>query len=252
MITIETTINGTENTLTYYSKAVIDELYNKYKEIKDEHSDYALSIKSFLETTYTDSTTGNGEILIPTFSVTSTTKLYKYDNEKNIKGKEEKTEEDGMNYSVLNYEVVSTKYGTPVEFLIDLIEITGSQDFVNAFIEEVTKPEYKITLGLYDLTTTTSNVYQDTYTQKTTIKGKKDGKVYTVRDNGIIELPELNSIEVSSPSFSVPFAGINTETTNLGSIVKHTETVSSIPGKITIKANGGFRKKRTCIYAILQ
>lgn len=252
MITIETTVNGTEKTLTYYSKAVIDELYNKYKEIKDEHSDYALSIKSFLETTYTDSTAGNGEILIPTFSVTSTTKFYKYDNEKNIKGKEEKIEEDGMNYSVLNYEVVSTKYGTPVEFLIDLIEITGSQDFVNAFIEEVTKSDYKITLGLYDLTTTTSNVYQDTYTQKTTIKGKKDGKVYTVRDSGIIELPELNSIEVSSPSFSVPSTGINTGTTNLGSIVKHTETLSSTSGKITIKANGGFRKKRTYIYAILQ
>lgn len=251
MITIETTINGTEKTLTYYSKTVIDELDKKYEEIKEEHPDYALSIKNFLETTYTDSTGSNGEILIPTFSVTSTTKFYKYDNENDIKGKEEKIEEDGMTYSVVNYDVVSAKYGTPVEFLMDLIEITGSQDFVNAFIEEVTKPEYKITLGLYDLTTTTSNVSQETYEQDTTIKEKINGKVYTVRDNGIIELPELNSGELLSPSLSIPSISTTTGTSNLGTIVNHTETSSSTSGKIVIKANGGFRKGEPYIYTIL-
>lgn len=251
MITIETTINGTEETLTYYSKNVIDELYTKYEEIKDDYPDYALSIKNFLETTYTDSTGGNGEILIPTFSVTLTTKFYKYDNDKEIKGKEEKIEEDGMTYSVVNYDVVSAKYGTPVEFLIDLMEITGSQDFVNAFIEEVTKPEYKITLGLYDLTTTTANISQETYNQNTTISGKIGEKVYTVRDNGIIELPELNSGELLYPSLSTPSIGTTTEISKLGPIVKHTETPSSTSGKIVIKANGGFRKRKPYIYIIL-
>lgn len=234
MITIETTVDGTEKTLTYYSKDVIDELYTKYNAIKDVYPDYALSIKNFLETTYTDSTAGNGEILVPTFSVTSTTKIYKYDNEKDIKGKEEKIEEDGMTYTVVNYEVVSAKYGTPVEFLMDLIEITGSQDFVNAFIDEVTKPEYKITLNLYDLTTVTTKIFEETYMQATTLKRKIDGKVYTVRDSGIMSLPE------SSSSLSTPAINTFTSTFDMGPIVEHTETPSSTSGKIIIKAEGSF------------
>lgn len=158
MITIETTVDGTDKTLTYCSKDTIDELAKRYEDIKDTSPKYASQMRDFIETIYTDGTGERGSISIPTFAVTTTTTTYKYGSD--IKGKEEKVTEDGMEYKTLNYDVVSSKYGTPVEFLIDLLEITGSQDFVNAFIAEVTKPEYKITLGLYDLTTTTTSVNQ--------------------------------------------------------------------------------------------
>lgn len=182
MITIETTVEGEEKTLTYYSKAVIDELAKKYEEIKDAHPHYASTMKDFIETTYTDGVGENGAISIPTFSVTSTTTVYKYGSD--IKGKEEKVTEDGMTYTTVNYDVVSSKYGTPVEFLVDLLEITGSQDFVNAFIAEVTKPEYKITLGLYDLTTTTTSVNQESYKQETDLISHIQERYYYVMDIG--------------------------------------------------------------------
>lgn len=170
MITLETTINGTEKTLTYYSKETIDTLYEKYAEYKDTFPEYTQSMKEFIETTYTDEDCNGGEILIPTFSVVEDITLYEYKNH-GITSREENTIEDQMTYTTINYDVVAARYGTPVEFLIDILEITGSQDFVNAFIAEVTKPEYKITIGLYDLTTTTVNVEQELYTQSTTIEG---------------------------------------------------------------------------------
>lgn len=228
MITIETTIDGTQKQLHYYSKDVLDDLKDRYDKYIDTNPKYAISIKNVLESTYTDGE-GGGVISIPTFAVTTTTTTYKYDNDEDIKGKEEKVEAEGMEYKSLNYDVVSSKYGTPVEFLMDLIEITGSQDFVNAFIEEVTKPEYEIRLGLYDLTTTTTNVTQTEYNQTTQIKTNLDNNNYKVV--GCLSEERMKSLE-----------------TYEGSIYDVKIIVTTNGDKVTIKAPvGGGRKGDTYI-----
>lgn len=232
MITIETTVDGTENkTLTYYSKALIDELSKKYEEIKDVHPHYASTMKDFIETTYTDGAGENGSISVPTFSVTSTTTVYKYGSD--IKGKEEKSTENGMTYITVNYDVVSSKYGTPVEFLVDLLEITGSQDFVNAFIAEVTKPEYKITLGLYDLTTTTTSVNQESYKQKTDLISHIQERNYYVMDIGkrsvtdVLEGTGISTGGTTGAPYRDPTSGITDITDIVPVKVNHTETKST-------------------------
>lgn len=180
MIIIETTVKDpdtgveTEKQLKYYNKEVIDGLYEKYNQYKDTRPQYAYSIKEFLKTTYTNSTSAYGEIMICTIDDSQIETIYNYDDPKIEDYTIKETIEGTLNYTPINYDIVAAKYGTPVEFLLNLLEITGSKDFVNAFISLAASNEYYIKIGLYDLSTRTTNIVDEKYLQDTVIEGTVD------------------------------------------------------------------------------
>lgn len=180
MIIIETTVEDlntgveTEKQLKYYNKAVIDDLYNQYITYKDIRPQYAYSLKEFLKTTYTNSTSAYGEIMICTIDDTQKQTIYNYDDPKIEDYTISETIDGALKYTPINYDIVAAKYGTPVEFLLNLLEITGSKDFVNAFISLAASNEYYIKIGLYDLTSRTTNIVDEKYLQDTVIEGTID------------------------------------------------------------------------------
>lgn len=181
MIRIEITYEDlkaetTENTqLKYYDKSVIEMLGEKYKQaLEFGNETYAYSIKNFLKTTYTNSSNAYGEILVPTIDDTQKTIVYNYDDPKIKDYKLTEQSSGELEFTPINYDIVSAKYGTPVEFLMNLLEITGSRDFLNAFIAVACDETYYIKIGLYDLTTRTTNITQESYKEDITIFGKVD------------------------------------------------------------------------------
>lgn len=180
MIIIETTFEDLSSgnievkQLKYYDREVINGLYTQYQACKEKNADYAYSIKEFLKTTYTNSTSSYGEILVPTIDDTQKEIVYNYDDPKIEDYTITEVSEGGLEFSTINYDIVSSKYGTPVEFLLNLLEITESRDFLNAFIAVACSDEYYIKIGLYDLTTRTTNITEETYTQDTEIEGTVD------------------------------------------------------------------------------
>lgn len=76
----------------------------------------------------------------------------------------------------IQYSNKVAEYATPVEFLIDLMEIAESRDFVNAFIETVGNDNY-IKLKLYTVESTTRTESKEEKNRTTTINGNREYSV---------------------------------------------------------------------------
>lgn len=77
----------------------------------------------------------------------------------------------------IEYSSKVAQYATPVEFMVDLLELVGSKDFVNAFIETVGEGNY-IKLKLYRTDNTTITNMTENKVRKTVVSGERTYSAY--------------------------------------------------------------------------
>lgn len=155
-------VNEENKELVYYDEKALDKLYEEYEDNKDwANRDYAESVWEYISSkAYTDGEKGikmyaheiiNEEVVDWTFNDDDwfTTKI----NKQLITNYSKTRSMQDLEY----YGLVS-KYSTPVEFMINLLDISSSQDFVNSFIDKVT-----------NLTSVTVKVYKTRYANGTEI-----------------------------------------------------------------------------------
>lgn len=147
-------------TIIYYDDDILTQIYeDHYIKTLNTNKGYAESVKEYLRKCYTyENSTEDGNMGIKMYSnrdENTTTETWEY--ERPNAGSE-------SDYAVINlspetnhpiqpqpisYSGLTQEFGTPVEFMIDLLEITGSRDFVNSFIE--ISNESRIRLRLYKI-----------------------------------------------------------------------------------------------------
>lgn len=152
--------------LVYYDIKVLENIYKKQYLAHANNQwgarDYAESVWQYLDKCYTEGT--NGIQMYSYEKVDETLTVWNFDDDgfdslthininRNVNvNMSAKRELQNINY----YSFVS-EYATPVEFMVDLMEVTGSRDFINAFIDKVAN-ETTIELTLYK----TGYIYNET------------------------------------------------------------------------------------------
>ena len=71
----------------------------------------------------------------------------------------------------LDYYSLVSQYTTPVEFMIDLLNISSSKEFVNAFIDKMTN-ESEVTLKIYRVSNSSSEEITEVTKEKATVKAE--------------------------------------------------------------------------------
>jgi len=168
-------VNEANEELIYYDMEAMNKLYEEYEDKKDwENRDYAESIWNYLSSkAYTDGEKGvqmysheviNEEVIDWTFNDTDwyTTKI----NKQLISNYSKSRTIQDIDY----YSLVS-KYATPVEFMIDLLNISSSREFVNSFIDKVTN-QTSITLKIYKTRLSSGTEITEDIEETTTVKGE--------------------------------------------------------------------------------
>lgn len=196
------TCEGTfDKKLIYYDEASLGEIYEKYKKSRNKWSDsYSESVLSYLKKCYTYSTT----------STTMAIKMYSYENWQEMTTCEWSYGSETVRMTPLiwdtppvssqtiEYEAIVSEFATPVEFMVDLMEITGSKEFINAFIETVGNENY-VKLMLYKVGNSEEKVTTETETRKTTINGENIYKlsVYKHAKDDAILATEVEDIDLN-------------------------------------------------------
>lgn len=169
------------DTLYYYTPDGLKNIYeNEYKaNLGEKDQDYPDAVKDYLKKCYTYDA---GEMKIYAFSEESTLQEYEYENDKDIIGKQETIDANKSTARLvtIDFSMDIKQFTTPIEFFVDLMEITGSRDFINAFMEMISDEE-KIVLQLYEIRNTDRTKIVKEYTQDTAVTGKKDSITYTVK-----------------------------------------------------------------------
>lgn len=155
-------VNEGNKELVYYDADALKELYEEYEDNKDwANRDYAESVWKYISTkAYTDGEKGikmyaheiiNEEVVDWTFDDDD---WFTPEINKQLITNYSKT----RSMQDLEYYGLVSKYSTPVEFMINLLDISSSQNFVNSFIDKVT-----------NLTSVTVKVYKTRYANGTEI-----------------------------------------------------------------------------------
>ena len=169
--------DSTGKELIFYDNETLDKIYEKeYKKaLKWGKTDYANSVWNYLKKCYTlqlNSASGEDieklseeELKESTVDMIKYTKVKDYEasikeygNLESAKEKEviygnttysQTVGEDSYDKTTIDYKIVASDYTIPIEFMIDLLQISQSKEFVNEFIKKVSDIT-NITLGLYN------------------------------------------------------------------------------------------------------
>lgn len=187
-----------------YTLEGLEAMYkNEYEQ--NPNSNYAKSVRDFLKCCYAFD---DGKIKVYAFGEETTKKTIKYSNNdgtykelvRNVD--EPETKKGYGDLVVLDYNTNITKYTTPVEFFVDLMEIAESRNFIDAVIEMLNRES--IDLQLYELEDEEKTVEDDTYNRITTVTGKKYTLnqvfdiTYTPGSNGTTDTSNKQSVDIES------------------------------------------------------
>lgn len=204
--------------LIFYPQEALDEMTDYYYTALDNNSDnFASTLKDYLDKCYTYAAIGGvmdqqtGEMTAQTPGILKyvvmedkTIETWLYENQ-GSKRKVSTQTDGGLGKVQVTINDKVAQYGTPMEFMIHMLEITGSQDFINAFIKEcVDKTNIKAELYKTDYKETITET--KTRDRESVVKGKKENIEYVVdyytTDNIVVkEVPagkERVNIEVEN------------------------------------------------------
>lgn len=176
--------------MTYWNEETLDKLYKKYQDNKDnlatgvqsERSDYAESIWKYISTrAYTDSSSGikvytkvttREQVINWEYADTNVTKKISRLIRANIT---ESREAEHLDLSLIS------QFTTPVEFMVDLLNISSSKEFVDAFIKKAAE-ETEITLQIHKTGKYSEEEAVDDIKETTSVKGEINitGEVYQI------------------------------------------------------------------------
>ena len=103
----------------------------------------------------------------------TTTKTTYNGKTKKLKNNKEDNPKATITKMTLEYYKKVTKYVIPVEFLVDLLDLTGSMDFIDKF--SLMQYSSTVKLGIYETYTQDETTATKSYDLKTTIEGTKSG-----------------------------------------------------------------------------
>lgn len=150
------------------SNSDFKEIAKAYEKVYEDGKDqYAAAIRDTMEHAYTVKTIG--QIQMNKVKTSSIETVYSYNDEEVIKEKKEhqyKVEEETLDYS----QYIS-QYVMPMDFLVSLLEITGSNDFVEAVSNLVGNQRIEIVISAD--TVLTQDQDTTTYKDNITVKGKQ-------------------------------------------------------------------------------
>lgn len=227
--------------IIYYEEETLDKIYNEHylQKLNDGNEAYANSTLKYLSKCYTYTTVGSSTeydgdesktsydeenntlsdaikmYTARTVKKTQSTWKYKVDGIDEIERNLEPIESFPVRAQYIQYSNKVAEYATPVELMVDLLEITGSKDFLNAFIETAGKDNY-INLKLYAIKSETQSGVREEKSRTTTIEGKIE---YSAKITGY------------SPKTNYFYDGADTATLNFN--VEEQEK----DGKIEVKIN---------------
>lgn len=169
-------VTGDTTELSYFPKAVLTEIKNNYLTYLGSKANYADSMREQLKTAYTYDT--DGGILVYKINVSTKHTKYEYSLEKITSEDPLKKYIDSIEFVKLDYKPLVSEYGTPVEFFVDLLEITGNKEFVNEVIKLMNDKD-EITIGLYDREIRINKEENENFDLSTVVTGKYEGVQYT-------------------------------------------------------------------------
>jgi len=146
-------VNEDNEKLVYYNEEVLKKLYEDHylAKVDTRNPDYAESVWKYLGKCYTDGT--NGIKMYSHEKIEETVTNWEFRDDELIDGIKinrltnldvSKTRE----LQNIEYYSLVSEYATPLEFMVNLMEITSSKDFLNSFIEKVAN-ETEITIKVY-------------------------------------------------------------------------------------------------------
>lgn len=177
--------------LDYWPQDLLKQMYeNEYQPNVDKG--YGNDVKEYLSNCYTGGQ--NGEIQVYAFTTQDIEENYEYSNDK-ITGSSKSSNGTGK-FETVNYSTNITQYSTPVGFLVNLMEITGSREYINAVMELV--DEDSIVLTLCNIEQKTVRKETINCNQNMKVNGKKEIKLnckfYTIEGNNKKEIQNLTTV----------------------------------------------------------
>lgn len=167
--------------LLYFNEEVLNKLYeNEYLKQKDgEHRDYAESVWEYLGNCYTDGK--NGITTYSHESITESITQWTFKDDGIINGPKivrtlASTTNKTRDKQNIDLNAIIGEYTTPLEFMVNLLEISSSKDFVNSFIDKVAS-ETSITIVVYKTGQSQSEEKRAEMKETTYIKGEIKGEV---------------------------------------------------------------------------
>ena len=212
------TVKKSGDKLLYYTEEALNTMYQKYyvemlekaedadtEWQQENYEEFAEDALDYIEGCYTYGTSG---IRCLEYIKDSYKKEWKYDGviKERVSSSQTTTKMWG---NVEFYEDIS-EYLVPMEFMVNLMEITGSKDFINAFMEMV-GDNVKINMKLVTISNSTTKVTTNEKNRNIVITGKQKDIEYNVNrtnsweveqelnpfpDEEKIELEELEVIEI--------------------------------------------------------
>ena len=150
-------VNENNEELIYYDAEALNKLYQEYEKKKDwENRDYAESVWNYLSSkAYTDGEKGIKMYAHEVIDEKAIEWAFDDSDWYTIEIKRQVFDPNNPNYynkvrsiQDIDYYSLVSKYATPVEFMVDLLNISSSKEFVNAFIDKV-QHQTSITLKIY-------------------------------------------------------------------------------------------------------
>lgn len=177
--------------LDYWPEDLLKQMYeNEYQ--PNVNKKYGDDVKEYLSNCYTGGQ--NGEIQVYAFTTQDIEENYEYSNDK-ITGSSKSSKGTGK-FETVNYSTNITQYSTPVEFLVNLMEITGSREYINAVMELVEKDSIVLTLCNIEQKTVRKETINCNQNMK--VNGKKEIKLnckfFTIEGNSKKEVQDLTTV----------------------------------------------------------
>lgn len=187
--------DGKEEKLVCYNSEGLKKIYNN-EYVKNLNKDgteskYSKSVREYLGQCYTIGDTKT--IKMYNFYTEERNEEYLY-NEKKISTKLSTNQGKEAKLITIDYTNLISEYGTPIEFLVSLTEISQSKEFVEEFIKLIDKTT-DIKIGIYNVKTTKEKSIIEEATQNTIITGKTEYIVKDEKGNIIPHTEEQNENE---------------------------------------------------------
>ena len=165
--------DGDFSEIVTYTTEGLQGIYEEYIDSIDDKEDYAKSVREYLTKCGVISGTN---IMMYAFNTTTTTTQYYYDSIY-MGEKEHKNEVPVL--KTLDYTTNISEYITPVEFMTNLMSVTGSQHFMEEFMKKVID-NGEIKINIYEITNTTTRQTTEEYSQKSETTGEREPIEYKV------------------------------------------------------------------------
>lgn len=198
---IDVKLYNSSTDIIYYPTEMLKKIYDEeYKvALNKNKTTYANSVLEYLKKCYDYSDSGGIKIYAENGDKKSVT--WEYENMGSAVNLDDGYNDKNISFMNVEYVEKISQFATPVEFMVDLMEITGSTDFLNTFIKAMVN-QTSIKMELCTIEYTETEIIETESDRETTIKGTKSGIKYTAqRDDGTTDGLTVSQEHIGSTDY---------------------------------------------------